>query len=163
MERSQFVQSVGILGVSQGGVIAPIVGSKTSGLGFVVNVVGGAVPMHDQLLYEENHNLRQMGLLPGFSNAFAYLTTFVNRNIAASDFWSAIGNFDPLPFWREVEVPTPVLYGDQDTNVPSCRNRDRLNALQKDNLRVVVFEESGHGLEAPAVLAVTTKERTLSS
>jgi len=74
-ERPQLVRSIGILGVSQGGVIAPIVASETSDLAFVINVVGGAVPMYDQLLYEQNHNLRQMGFLPGFSNALAYLTT----------------------------------------------------------------------------------------
>ena len=106
--------------------------------------------MYDQLLYEENNNLRQMGFLPGFSNALAYLTTFVNWNISASDFWSAVGNFDPLSYWREVTVPALVLFGDQDINVPSGQSRDRLNALDKENIRVVIFEESGHGLEAPA-------------
>ena len=80
-ERPQQVQSIGILGISQGGVIAPIVGSETSDLAFVINVVGHVVPMYDQLLYEENNNLRQIGFLPGFSNALAYLTTFVNWNI----------------------------------------------------------------------------------
>ena len=149
-ERPQLVQSIGILGVSQGGIIAPIVASETSDLAFVINVVGHAVPIHDQLLYEENNTLRQMGFLPGFSNVLAYLTTFVHRNISARDFWSAVGNFDPLPYWRGVTVPALVLLGDQDTNVPSDQSRDRLNALDKENIRVVVFEGSGHGLEAPA-------------
>jgi hypothetical protein len=149
-ERPELVQSIGILGVSQGGVIAPIAASETSDLDFVINVVGHVVPMHDQLLYEENNNLRQMGFLPGFSNALAYLTTFVNWNISARDFWSAVGNIDPLSYWREVTVPALVLLGDQDINVPSGQSRDRLNALDKENIRVVIFEGSGHGLEAPA-------------
>lgn len=148
-EHPQLVRSIGILGVSQGGVIASIVAAETSDLAFVINVVGHAVPTYDQLLYEENNNLRRMGFLPGFSNALAYLTIFVNRNIANRDFWLAVGNFDPLPYWREVDVPTLVLLGDQDTNVPSDQSRNRLNALNKGNIRVVVFEGSGHGLEAP--------------
>lgn len=138
------------MGVSQEGIIAPIVAAGPSGVAFAINVVGSGVPMHDQLLFEENHNLRQIGFLPGLSNALACLTTFVNRNIANRDIWSAVGNFDPLAYWREVDVPTLVLLGDQDTNVPSDRSRDRLNALDKENIRVVVFEGSGHGLEAPA-------------
>ena len=149
-ERPQLVRSIGILGVSQGGVIASIVASENSDLAFVINVVGHAVPMYDQLLYEENNNLRQMGFLPGFSNAIAYLTTFVNWNFSGRDFWSAVGNFDPLSYWREVTVPSLVLLGDQDINVPSGQSRDRLNALDKENIRVVRFEGSGHGLEAPA-------------
>jgi pimeloyl-ACP methyl ester carboxylesterase len=106
--------------------------------------------MYDQLIYEENHNLREMGVLPGFSDALAYLTTFVLRNVSGRDFWSAVGNFDPLPYWRRVTIPALVLLGDRDSNVPSQQSRDRLNALSKENLRVVVFEGSGHGLEAPA-------------
>jgi dipeptidyl aminopeptidase/acylaminoacyl peptidase len=148
-ERPQLVQSIGILGVSQGGVIAPIVASETSDLAFVINVVGNTVPMFDQFLYEQNNDLREIGFLPGFSNALAYMTAFVSRNILNRDFWSAVGNFDPLPYWRGVTVPTLVLLGDQDTSVPSARSRDRLNALGKENIRVVVFEGSGHGLEAP--------------
>jgi dipeptidyl aminopeptidase/acylaminoacyl peptidase len=149
-ERPALVQSIGILGVSQGGVIAPIVASETLDLAFVINVVGHAVSMHEQLLYEENNNLRQMGFLPGVSNMLAYVTTFVGRNISARDFWSVVGNFDPLPYWRGVNVPALVLLGDQDTNVPSVRSRDRLRALSKHNIQVVIFEKSGHGLEEPA-------------
>ena len=148
-ERPELVQSIGILGVSQGGVIAPIAASKTSDLAFVINVVGHVVPMYDQLLYEENNNLRQMGFLPGISNALSYLTTFVNWNISARDFWSAIGNFDTLPDWQEINIPALVLLGDQDANVPSDKSRDRLNALHKENIRIVVFEGSGHGFEPP--------------
>jgi dipeptidyl aminopeptidase/acylaminoacyl peptidase len=91
-ERPQLVQSIGILGVSQGGVIAPIVASETAALAFVINVVGHAVPMYDQLMCEQKHNLRQMGFPPGFSNALAYLTTFVLRTISNRDFWSGVGN-----------------------------------------------------------------------
>jgi esterase/lipase len=148
-ERPKLVQSIGVLGVSQGGVIAPIVASEFSDLDYVINVVGNVVPMYDQLLYEENNTLRQMGLLPGFSNLLAYITTFVNWNFVNRDFWSAVGNFDPLPYWQEVTIPALVLLGDQDKDVPSARSRERLNELENENIRVVVFEGSGHILEAP--------------
>jgi dipeptidyl aminopeptidase/acylaminoacyl peptidase len=148
-ERPELVQSIGILGNSQGGVIAPIVGAEESSLAFVINVVGHAVPMYDQLTFEENYNLREMGILPGFSNALSYVTTFVQWNFTNRGFWSIVGNFDSLTYWREVEVPTLVIFGERDTNVPSFRSRDRLNSLGKPNIRVVMFEDSGHDLEAP--------------
>ena len=148
-ERPELVQSLGILGVSQGGVITPIVAASDPDLAFAINVVGHAVPMYDQLLYEENFNLRQTGFLPGFSNAIAHLTSFVQWNIANRDFWLIIGNFDATSYWRDVDAPTLVLFGEQDTNVPSARSRDRLNALGKQNIQVVMFEGSDHGLEPP--------------
>jgi len=63
--------NVGIVGMSQGGWIAPIVASESSDVGFVVSMVGSAVTPAEQLVYEENHNLRQMGFLPGVSNVIA--------------------------------------------------------------------------------------------
>lgn len=152
-ERPQLAKSIGILGVSQGGVIASIVASEDPDLAFAINVVGHAVPMNDQLRYEENNNLRQMGFLPGISDALSYPATFVLQKIVDRGWWSAVGNFDALPYWDEVDAPTLVLYGDQDMNVPSARSRDRLNALGRQNIQVVVFERSDHGLEPPEGVA----------
>lgn len=149
-ERPRRASSIGVLGISQGGMIAPIVAARSAELAFAINVVGGAIPMHDLLLYEEQHNLAQMGFLPGVSHGLAHATSAVNRMIVSRDFWSAVGDFDPLNYWRKVDIPALVLFGDQDTNVPSGRSRDRLIALGKDNVRVVVFQGSGHGLEPPS-------------
>jgi pimeloyl-ACP methyl ester carboxylesterase len=60
-----------------------------------------------------------------------------------------VGNFDPYPYWREVEIPTLVLYGSEDTNVPAEASRERLEALEKDNIAVLIYEGSGHALEDP--------------
>jgi dipeptidyl aminopeptidase/acylaminoacyl peptidase len=148
-EHPQTISDIGILGASQGGQIAPIVASQSSDVSFVINVVGSAVPFREALLYEENNNLRQMGLPPGLSNAVAPLSTFYIRKVAQKDFWDAVGEWDPLPYWRDVSVPGLVLYGEIDSNVPSRASADRLAALGNPNLEVVVFEGSGHPLEDP--------------
>ena len=152
-ERPGLANSIGVLGVSQGGVIASIVASEVPDLAFAINVVGHAVPMNDQLRYEENNNLRQAGFLPGISNAISYVSAFVIQKIVDRAWWSAVGNFDALPYWDEVDAPTLVLYGDQDMNVPSARSRDRLIALGRQNIQVVMFEGSDHGLEPPEGVA----------
>ena len=51
---------IGVIGMSQGGHIAPIVASESSDVAFLVNVVGGSVAMHEVVLYEEHYNLREM-------------------------------------------------------------------------------------------------------
>jgi dipeptidyl aminopeptidase/acylaminoacyl peptidase len=148
-EHPQTISHIGILGASQGGQIAPIVATQSPDVSFVINLVGSAVPFREALLYEENNNLRQMGLLPGLSNAIAPFSTFYIRKVAQKDFWDAVGEWDPLPYWRDVSVPGLVLYGEIDSNVPSRASADRLAALGKPNLQVVVFEGSGHPLEDP--------------
>ena len=141
--------SVGIIGMSQGGWIAPIVASESSDVDFVVSMVGSAVTPAEQLIYEENHNLRQMGFLPAISNVIAMASTAYIRNVAQPEFWDRVANHDPVPYWREVNVPTLILLGADDTNVPSAESERRLNALGKSNLRIEVYEGSGHALQDP--------------
>lgn len=141
--------AIGLAGFSQGGHIAPIVASRSDDVRFVANVVGSSLPMHRLLRYEETHNLRELGMLPGVSDAVAYASSLWVRKLAQPRFWDAVGDFDPLPYWRRVEVPVLVLYGAEDTNVPTRASAERLRGLGKPNLRVVVFEGSGHALEDP--------------
>jgi dipeptidyl aminopeptidase/acylaminoacyl peptidase len=140
---------IGVVGLSQGGHIAPVVASQSGDVNYVVNIVGVSILMHELLLYEENHNLRQMGFLPGFADGLAYLTTFLLRNISQPTFWNAIGNFDPLPYWEKLDVESFVLYGEKDTNVPSARSAARLISLSKPNIEVKIYPGSGHALEDP--------------
>jgi dienelactone hydrolase len=141
--------SVGIIGMSQGGWIVPIVASESSDVDFVVSMVGSAVTPAEQLIYEENHNLRQMGFLPGISNVIALASTAYIRNVAQAEFWDQVANYDPIPFWQEVNVPALALYGADDTNVPSEESAKRLNTLGKPNLRIKTYEGSGHALQDP--------------
>lgn len=143
------VSHVGIVGMSQGGHFAPMVANQNETVSLIVNVVGAAVPIHQQLRYEENHNLRQMGVLPGISNLIAYPAAWSIRELRQKEFWDAVGNYDPLPDWQALEVPALVLYGADDTNTPTAASAARLRSLNKANIDVLIFAGSGHALEDP--------------
>jgi len=144
------ISSVGLIGLSQGGRIAPIAAGRTEGLSFVVNMVGGAVPAHESLVFEETHNLRQLGVLPGFAHVLAYPAAWSIIHVRQQAHWNAVGNFDPLPYWQRLDVPVLVLYGESDTNVNTAKSVAHLNGLGKANITVNVYPGSGHALEAPA-------------
>jgi len=148
-QRKVEISRIGVIGMSQGGWIAPIVAHRSNGLSFLVSVVGSTVSTHQQFLYEEDHNLRQLGVLPGLSGALAHPATFVARNWVQSDFWDAVGDFDPLPYWNDLEVPALALFGEVDTNVPSARSVELLRDLDKPGIIVRVYPGSGHPLEDP--------------
>jgi dienelactone hydrolase len=142
------VSQIGVIGLSQGGHIAPLVASRAPEVAFVVNVVGSSLPMHELLVYEENQNLRGIGLLPGLSDVLARPAAWSVRQRQRS-FWEAVGNFDPLPYWRVLSVPALVLYGEDDTNVPSGRSAARLRELENPNIEVRIYAGSGHALALP--------------
>ncbi len=143
------ISRAGIIGASQGGHIAPLIASQSDSIDFIVNLSGGSVPIREMLIYEEKHNLRQMGFLPGVSDLLAYPSAWSIRGVRQKTFWTAIGDFDPLPYWQELEVPALVLYGREDTNVPAMESEALLQSLNKRNITVKLYEGSGHNLETP--------------
>lgn len=146
------VSDIGIVGMSQGGWIAPIVADQSQDVDFVVSFVGAAVTPTEQLLYEENYNLQQIGFLPGISNLIALVSTAYIRKVGQRPFWDAVGDFDPLPYWERVSVDTLALFGREDTNVPSEESVARLELLANPRIRINMYEDSGHALESPVGL-----------
>jgi len=143
------ISQLGIIGMSQGGIIAPLVASQSSDLDFVINMVGPSVTMYEQLLHEENFTLQEMGVLPGISNLISYASTFVLYNFTAKDWYDTVGNFNPLPYWQKVSIPVLVLHGSEDHNTPSAESKARFEALGKDNIMVNMYEGSGHAIQDP--------------
>jgi len=140
---------IGIVGMSQGGWIAPLVAVQEDDLAFLVSMVGPMVTPREQLLYEENYNLRQLGFLPGISNLLAYVGSANVRYLAQPELYEQIVDYDPLPYWRDMAVDSLVLFGADDTNVPSAESARRLGSLDNPRIRVKIFEGSGHALESP--------------
>lgn len=143
------ISGIGIIGMSEGGKFAPLVASQLEELDFIVNVVGSAVLPSEQLQFEENYNLQQMGIPPGISYLVALLSTAHIRHIRNPEFWDAVSDFDPNYYWQQVNTDTLILYGEDDTNVPTNESVSRLQALENPQIRVLVFENSGHALEDP--------------
>ncbi len=63
----------------------------------------------------------------------------------------SVGDFDPMPFYRQLDIPILVLYGkeDEQDNVPVAASVDRLMTLG-DKVTVRVYEGSGHLLGVPS-------------
>jgi dienelactone hydrolase len=140
---------IGLIGMSQGGWIAPLVASQEDDLAFVVSMVGSVVTPREQLLYEENYNIRQLGFLPGISNVLAYVGSANVRYLAQPELYKLIIDYDPLPYWRDISIESLVLLGADDTNVPSAESAQRLMSLSNPHILVKVYEGSGHALESP--------------
>lgn len=143
------LSGIGLIGMSQGGWIAPLVASQEDDLAFLVSMVGSVVTPREQLLYEENHNLRQLGFLPGISNVLAHIGSANVRYLAQPELYKLIVDYDPLPYWSSISIDSLILFGADDTNVPSAESAHRLMSLSNPHIRVKVFEGSGHALESP--------------
>jgi hypothetical protein len=143
------LSGIGIIGMSQGGWIAPLVATQVDDLAFLISMVGSVVTPREQLLYEENHNLRQVGFLPGISDVLAYVGSANVRYLAQPELYELIDDYDPLPYWRDISIDSLALFGADDTNVPSAESAKRLISLDNPHIRVKIYKGSGHALESP--------------
>ncbi len=142
--------AIGIVGMSQGGWTAPLVADRSPDVEIIVSLAGSAVTPVEQLLYEENNNLRQLGFLPGISNVIALMSTTYIRKVGQRPFWDAIGDYDPLPHWARLDVDALALFGRADTNVPSEDSAAKLRTLGNSRIRIRMYDDSGHAIESPA-------------
>jgi len=65
--------------------------------------------------------------------------------------YARVLDFDPLPLWKELALPSLVVYGEADEhdNVPVAESRRRLTRLGRANLACRVYAGSGHALDEP--------------
>jgi dipeptidyl aminopeptidase/acylaminoacyl peptidase len=136
---------IGILGMSQGGWIAPVAASRSNDIDFVATMSGASVTTDEQLVYEEINNI-----LPFTYQFIAKLIApLTARRINKMAQQKALVGFDPIPFWDQVSVPVFMAYGSEDSNVPVEECIRRLEANKLDQILVKVYPRGGHGITDP--------------
>lgn len=143
-QQPRFARSpVGIIGFSQGGWIAPVAAGRDPGLAFVVSMSGPGVTTDEQLRYEVANDIANWGTYRFIAELLAPVEC---RFIKREEFWKRNSGFDPLPFWRAVDIPAFMAFGENDRNVPVDESARRIAALGKPNITVKVYPDGRHGI-----------------
>lgn len=141
---------VGLVGVSQGGWIAPLAACGGSAA-FVVSLSGATVTPLESFRYEHKQDLREKGLPATLSYVSFPLASLVLRRRWQR--WPDVKDFDSMPLWEALPVPAFFAFGDEDQNVPVRDSLRRLtaslNKTGRQDFLVRVFHGSGHGLREP--------------
>lgn len=132
---------IGLLGMSQGGWIAPVAASRDKEIAFVVSMSGASVSAYQQLVHEETYNISHF-TWPFVARLLAPITT---GRIQELDHVRAYADFDPVPYWKKVDAPVFFAFGEDDENVPV----DASIKILRDNLSIdliKVYPDGGHGI-----------------
>ena len=105
---------IGLVGMSQGGWIAPVAETKSEDVSFIASLSGATVITDEQLLHEEIHNISEF-TYPFIAKMIAPITT--NR-LKKMEHFSGFAGFDPIPYLKDVDVPVLFAFGEGDKNVP---------------------------------------------
>ena len=134
--------TIGLLGMSQGGWIAPVVAAKTDDVSFVVSMVGPAVTAEEQLLHDEIYNIAPYT----YTSIAKLLAPISARVLMKKDFFIPTAGFDPIPYWKDVDVPVFFALGGDDPNVPVEASIRRLQENNLDHFAIKVYPDGGHAI-----------------
>jgi pimeloyl-ACP methyl ester carboxylesterase len=135
---------IGLVGLSQGGWIAPLAASRSESVKFVVSVSAAAVPVGTQVRHELEQTLRKGGadeetlgiaselmdmafafgktgqgwedLLAGIEAAPPALAGAfpTERDDWRWAWYARVVDFDPVPLWGGIDAPCLLVYGEED-------------------------------------------------
>jgi len=151
--REEFNHSkVGLVGMSQGGWIAPVAATEDEDIAFVVSMSGSTVTTDQQLLHEEIHNISEY-TWPFIARLVAPITT---KRIQQMNHFRPISGFDPIPYWQKIEAPIFFAFGEHDPNVPVDASIDVLRA-NPVAARIEIYRDGGHAIRNTETNAVSSE------
>ena len=133
---------IGLIGLSQGGWIAPVTAAASDDVSFVVSMSGNAVTTDEQLVHEQINEIAP------------YTYTFIAKlvapitanNLKQKEHLSALYPFDPIPYWKDVRVPVFFAFGENDKNVLVDESINRLRENNLNQFAVKVYPDGEHGI-----------------
>ena len=141
-EETDF-SKIGLVGMSQGGWIAPVAAAGDEDIAFVVSMSGSTVTTDQQLLHEEVHNISEF-TWPFIARLIAPVTT---QRIQRMAHFQPISDFDPIPYWKKVSAPKFFAFGENDPNVPVEDSVEVLRANSVAGL-IKIYPNGGHAIRS---------------
>ena len=136
-QRDVLPGSVGLVGVSQGGWIAPLAASRSDDVAFVVLYSGPTVSVGEEIFYSE---------LTGDERGTTSLSDAeITDRLAAYD---GPRGFDPVPALRSMDAPALWLLGELDRSIPIPRTVAILDGLRAEGMpfEYQVYPGADHSL-----------------
>jgi dienelactone hydrolase len=134
--------TIGLLGMSQGGWIAPVAATESEDVSFVVSMSGAAVTPEEQLLHEEIYNIAPYT----YSFLARLVAPMTSRHLMKKEFFVSTAGFDPIVYWKKVHVPVFFALGEHDENVPVEASINRLKENDLKRFTVKTYADGGHAI-----------------
>lgn len=139
---------IGLLGISQGGWIAPLAATIDPGIAFVVTISAPAVSVGEEIAYS-----RLAGEDPGSLQGMA--DEEIAKRMRA---FQGPHGYDPLPVLGKLASPSLWILGEQDRSIPLRRTVEILDNLKTESQRPIttyLIPGVNHSLRNPVTGAFT--------
>ena len=134
--------SIGLIGMSQGGWIAPVAATKMKDLDFIVSMSGASVTPEEQLTYEETYSIEPYT----YMFMAKMIAPISSSSLQKKKFFIPFAGFDPIPYWKNTEAQVFFAFGGKDENVPVKASVDRLNENDLNHFKIKIYPKGGHAI-----------------
>lgn len=158
--KSLDLHSVAILGFSEGGVVAPVVASRSGKIGWLAIAGSGGLSQSEEFLILSGRKVEQPSRFYSREQLFdTYAAIKADPDNTDKDFfghpyryWSSHLFYDPLPTFAELSIPILVAMGEKDDSVPIESGRmlqDYFASHPNNKFTFIEYMDAGHALRAP--------------
>jgi uncharacterized protein len=121
-------EAVGLVGLSEGGMIAPMVAAESDDVAFIVLMAGPGLTGEEILHLQADLISRAMGVTP--ETREGWITS--QKSTAGGPWFRFFLVHDPRPVLRQVRVPVLALNGELDLQVPPAENLGAIEAALRE-------------------------------
>jgi hypothetical protein len=138
-----------LVGLSEGGLIAPMIAATDTALRGIVLLAAPASTGRQILEYQGRYNIEQIASIrPGQRDSvYRAEAAKAEERVAKEPWLRYFMSYDPLPTARRVRVPVLILHGTTDRNVPPAdaqKLAQTLRAAGNRDVTVRMFEGVNH-------------------
>ncbi len=158
--KSLGLRKLAVLGFSEGGMVAPVVASRSAKVGWLATAGSGGLPQSEEFLI---FNAR--GVEPYATNFTREKLLQIYADIKADPdnvdkeffghsyrYWSSHLFYDPLAAYSQLTIPIVAAMGEKDDSVPVESGRalrEYFGARPDKPFIFVEYRNAGHALQAP--------------
>ncbi len=152
--------SIAVVGLSEGGAIAPLVASQSDKIGWLATAGSGGMQQSEELLYFADHGVEPYAKpfsRPYFLKEYAAIKQDPG-NLQKEFFghryryWSSHLFRDPIAAYSKLNIPMVAAMGENDDSVPleSGKVLQRYFQAHPDkDFQFIVYPKAGHALQTP--------------
>ena len=140
---------IGIVGHSEGGIIAPMIAATDSSIRAIVLMAGTASTGREIVAAQNLYTIEHTAHLTGVArdSAIAHVRRAADSAAANVPWEEFFFNYDPIPTAKRVKAPVLILQGETDTQVPPSEAEKLANAFRAGGNRDVtvrMFPATNH-------------------
>ena len=151
------IDRVGIIGTSEGGWVAPLAASRTSGIAFIAAISGGSSTKGETFIYKDRRRAEEQGLsgaaLDSVVRSSRQIIEASRKRVAADSAPTGFDRrvtYDPTEDWQKFRGPILSLGGEFDVLEDATQSADRLRRILLDaghgDFTIKVFPRAHHML-----------------